>query len=71
MKQTKQWKLYRDEPEIELTGEFDTKNEAVCAANGSSDEMEIFSYNQYHQVWSSNTFTITRNGHPTLREVSN
>ncbi len=71
MKQTKQWELYRDNDDIELVGSFHTKNEAVEAVNWANDYPVVFSYNALHNVWDSGDYTITRVGHPTLKEVEN
>lgn len=67
-KDSKPWKLYRDNDDIELVGEFKTKNEAVDSVNWANDRDVVFSYNAYHKVWDSGDYTITRNGHPTLKE---
>ena len=69
--QTKKWKLYRDNDDLELIGEYDTKNEGVSAVNWANDEPVVFSYDAYHKVWDAGDYTLTQNGHPSLKEAQN
>ncbi len=71
MNTTKQWELYRDTDDVELVGSYHTKNEAVNAINWANEEPVVFTYNHHHNVWDAGEYTITRVGHPTLKEAEN